>query len=150
MGKGLVPGPFWRGMIIPGPRSLLGMGVSKGVSTHGVNTFDLCGVDTYPPPKHQNKGDTYPSGMLSCYYHLQMKLWKGNVFTPVCQSFCSQGVCTVHARIYTPLSRPPRQTPPGQTPPCEDTLLSRHPTRRPLQRMVRILLECFLVAIKWT
>ena len=24
------------------------------------------------------------------YYRLQTKLWKGNVFTPVCQSFCSQ------------------------------------------------------------
>ena len=24
------------------------------------------------------------------YYLLQTKLWKGNVFTPVCQSFCSQ------------------------------------------------------------
>ena len=29
------------------------------------------------------------------YYLLQTKLWKGNVFTPVCQSFCSQwGVYT--------------------------------------------------------
>ena len=26
-------------------------------------------------------------------YRLQTKLRKGNVFTPVCQSFCSQGAC---------------------------------------------------------
>ena len=31
-----------------------------------------------------------PIGMLSCY-HLQTKLREGNVFTPVCQSFCSHG-----------------------------------------------------------
>ena len=35
-----------------------------------------------------------------------------------------------------PGQTPPRQTPPGQTPP--------HPERRPLQRTVRILLECIL------
>ena len=42
------------------------------------------------------------------YYRPQTKLREDNVFTPVCQSFCSQGGwCT-----------PPRQTPPtGQTPP---------------------------------
>ena len=57
-----------------------------------------------------------------------------------------------------PLDRPHRQTPPGQTPSWTDTPLGRHPlwvdtpwqipppTRRwPLQRMLRILLECILV-----
>ena len=39
-------------------------------------------------------------------------------------------------------------TPSGQTPPWADTSASRHhplPHRRPLQRTVRILLECILV-----
>ena len=54
-----------------------------------------------------------------------MKLGKGNVFTSVCQEFCSQGV-------YTPLGRQSSgQTTPGQTPhhppPQVDTPLGRHP-----------------------
>ena len=62
------------------------------------------------------------------FYGPQTKLRKGNVFTPVCQSFHSQGgvPAPVHAGIHTPpgrhpradtpLGRPLRQTPPGQTP----------------------------------
>ena len=42
-------------------------------------------------------------------YRPQTKLQKGNVSTPVCQSFCSQGVsASVHAGKHTPS----RQTPP--------------------------------------
>ena len=42
-------------------------------------------------------------------YRPLTKLRKGNVFTPVCQSFCSQGVsASVHAGIHNP---------PGQTHP---------------------------------
>ena len=66
--------------------------------------------------------------MGRCHYRPQTKLQKGNVFTPVCQSFCSVhgGVSTaVHAGIYPPgQAPPPRQTPhwagtptPGQMPP---------------------------------
>ena len=103
--------------------------------------------------------------ILSYYYHPQMKLRKGNVFTPVCQSFCSQGRCT------PPGTPPPWQTQPhwedtplgihpqanihpqADTHPRADTPLGRHTTpgqtpllpRRPLQRTVRILLECILV-----
>ena len=61
--------------------------------------------------------------MLSCY-RPQKKLRKGNVFTPVCQSFCSQWE-GVH-----PLGRHPN----GQTPPRADTSQTvpavdgRHPT----------------------
>ena len=40
-----------------------------------------------------------------------MKLWQGNVFTPVCQSFCSQGVC-VCLRSRGCLPHHSRQTPP--------------------------------------
>ena len=59
-----------------------------------------------------------------------MKLRQGNVFTPVCQSFCSQG--SMHPpgmnvpRGMHPLARTPRHTPPP----------------------VRILLKCILV-LKW-
>ena len=65
-------------------------------------------------------------------------LGQGNVFTPVCQSFCSQG--EEHSLGVHPLGRhPPRQTPPpGQKPqgrhhlplgrnPKADTPLARHP-----------------------
>ena len=59
-------------------------------------------------------------------------LWQGNVFTPVCQSFCSQG------EEHPPRSTPPRQTPPpGQKPqgrpPLPDTPLGRHHPRPPRQ-----------------
>ena len=55
------------------------------------------------------------------FYRPQTKLRKGNVFTPVCQSFCSRGVAaSVHAWILG--RHPPGQThTPGQTPPRADT-----------------------------
>ena len=52
------------------------------------------------------------------FYRPQTKLRKGNVFTPVCQSFCSRGVgvsASVHAGIHTTL---PDRCPSRQTPPC--------------------------------
>ena len=83
----------------------------------------------------------------SICYRPQAKLRKGNVFTPVCQSFCSwRGVCPSPCWDTSP--------PPGQTPiPWVDTPLGRHqpgqtcfhPSRRLLLRTVRILLECILV-----
>ena len=39
-----------------------------------------------------NLGGTHPTGMISCFYHSQMKLWEGSVFTPVCQLFCPRGL----------------------------------------------------------
>ena len=65
-------------------------------------------------------------------YCPQIKLRKGNVFTPVCQSFCSRGGCLPQCML-------------GYTPPA-DTPLGRHPppSRRLLLRTVRILLECIL------
>ena len=53
--------------------------------------------------EHINKEKFY-------YYHLQMKLLEGNIFTPVCQSFCSQG-------MYTILDTHPWTNLPGHTPP---------------------------------
>ena len=53
------------------------------------------------------------------FYRPQTKLRKGNVFTPVCQSFCSQGGCLPQCILgYT---HPPlwADTPPGQTPPTK-------------------------------
>ena len=61
---------------------------------------------------------------LSYLYHYrpQTKLRKGNVFTPVCQSFCTQGGVCPSACWNTP---PWADTPPGQTPP-----LGRHPSHK--------------------
>ena len=63
------------------------------------------------------------------------KLRQGNIFTPVCQSFCSQGVSA--SGLGGVCQTPPRQTPPhpgqippGQTPPWADTPLGRHPPAR--------------------
>ena len=72
-----------------------------------------------------------------CYYS-QMKLRKGNVFTPVCQSSCSQlrGV-SQHALGSHPLADTPRAPPPLGRPPCGQTQtppLGRHtpPGQTPL------------------
>ena len=65
-----------------------------------------------------------------------MKLREGNVFTPVCQSFCSQGEYPsmgvsasrsrgIHPRADTP--PPTRQTSPKAHTTQADTLLGRHP-----------------------
>ena len=43
---------------------------------------------------------------LIYHYRPQMKLWEGNMFTPVCQLFCSQGDGVSMT-----------ETPPGQRPP---------------------------------
>ena len=75
------------------------------------------------------------------FYRPQTKLWKGNVFTSVCQEFCPRGVYpSMHwadppTGQAAPGKHPPRQTPPGRHP----------PSRWLLQRTVRILLECILV-----
>ena len=102
-----------------------------------------------------------------------MKLRQGNVFTPVCQSFHSQGTgCLADTSlvdpgqtppVYTPQVDPPRQTPHvawtdtptgwADTPtrwadtPWADTPQTDTPTLADgyLQRMVRIQLECILV-----
>ena len=103
-------------------------------------------------------------------YRPQTKLRKSNAFTPVCDSvsehalgrwvcipactgqegicLCSQegwGVSARHTPRQIPLSRTPRQKPPRQTPPGSHFTPARHPPRQPLQRTVRILLECILV-----
>ena len=76
----------------------------------------------------QQVGSTHPTGMHS-FYHPQMKLQKGNVFTSVCQEFYPQGggcfpACTgadtpwqVHPSRYTPLAGTPPAVPPGRYPP---------------------------------
>ena len=75
---------------------------------------------------------------LSHIYRPQGSCGQGNIFTPVCHSFCSQGgSASVHAGIPSPQSRPPRADPPEQTPPprpntppAPDTPRSRHPQSR--------------------
>ena len=54
------------------------------------------------------------------------KLGQGNIFTSVCQEFCSQGEggCLPQCMLgYTPRA----DTPPDQTPPGADTPRTRHP-----------------------
>ena len=70
-----------------------------------------------------------------CYYRPQKKFRKGNVFTPVCQSFCSRGVCIPACTGQAPLA----DTPQGRHP---------HPLHQQLlQHIVCILLECILVTV---
>ena len=55
------------------------------------------------------------------YYRPQRSCGQGNIFTPVCHSFCSQGgrgSASVHAGIPNP---PPPDHPPGTTPPQDHT-----------------------------
>ena len=68
------------------------------------------------------------------------KVCTGYVFTPVCQSFCSQGgmSASVHAGIHTP---PGRHPPLGQTPSPVQCMLGDTGNKR----AVRILLKCILV-----
>ena len=75
----------------------------------------------------------------SFHYRPRTKLRKGNVFTPVCQSFCSQEWCLPQCML--------ENTPLGRHHPGQKNHLGRHPapSRRPLQWAIRILLECFLV-----
>ena len=75
-------------------------------------------------------------------YRPQTKFGRGNIFTGVC---LSTGGC-VASTPPPPQSRhpPPKQTPPGQTPHTHTQ------KRRPLKRVVCILLECFLVPWKYT
>ena len=66
-------------------------------------------------------------GRLWAFITVRNVVEASNVFTCVCHSVHRAG-CR---------APPPRQTPPGQTPPA--------PPGRPLQRTVRILLECIIV-----
>ena len=53
----------------------------------------------------------------SLFTTCKRNLGQGNVFTPVCQSFCSRGVSPWTDTIPSQTPTPPRQTPPRQTPP---------------------------------
>ena len=82
-----------------------------------------------------------------------MQLWQGDVFTPVCQSFCFQRVSATHTPgrhaptpgqthplgrhpwADTPLGRhPPGQTPLGRWPPWADTPQQQTPPGRHIPR----------------
>ena len=67
------------------------------------------------------------------YYRPQRSCGQGNIFTPVCHSFCSRGgglpQCMLGYHHHPPPGSrpPPEQTPPKQTPPLgPDTPRSRH------------------------
>ena len=76
----------------------------------------------------------------SCFYRQQTKLWKGNVFTPVCQSFCSQGGgCLPQCLLgYTPFPLGRHPPPPLQTATAAD---GAHPTG---MHTCSKLCDCFL------
>ena len=90
-----------------------------------------------------------PDQNLTIFTTHKQSLGQGNVFTPICLSFCSQEEdvsAPLHAGIHTPWADPPRQTPPRQTIPRQT-----HPSPKILQDtinkwVVRILLKCILVA----
>ena len=67
---------------------------------------------------------------LPIYYRPQTKLGKGNVFTPVCQSFCSQGGVSQHAL--------------GQTPPLGRHPLGKHPPGKTSPRQTHTPAQCML------
>ena len=69
-------------------------------------------------------------------YRPQTKLRKGTVFTPVCQSLCSQGGVYLSACWDTPPGQTHPTLPWADTPPADGHCSGR---------TVRILLECFLV-----
>ena len=64
--------------------------------------------------------------MKKCFYRLQTKSREGDVFPPVCQSFCSQGKGGLPDR--DPLDRDPRTETPWTDTPQTETHRQRHPT----------------------
>ena len=89
--------------------------LQQQATTHQSTTHTACS------PNHCNNIQQHISQQQHTHTHFfyrsQTKLRKGNVFTPVCQSFCSQGgVCPSAILGYTPPSRHP----PGQTSPPTD------------------------------
>ena len=71
-------------------------------------------------------------GWVGNFHCPQTKLPEGNVFTPVCQSFCSRGRGVSQHAMGACV--PPGQTSPRQTPPWADTLIGRHPRRQTSSR----------------
>ena len=116
--------------------------------------------------KSNQNCDALIKGLL--HYRPQTKLREGNVFTPVCQSLCSQGVCVVgdmHGRgVYVALGyvwwggicgggicgrgHAWQGSVHGRG--CVlGGCACRRQERRPLKRTVRILLECIFVLLKF-
>ena len=140
--------------------------ISENELSHKLRAWDIavifgCERETIA----QKKGQKPRMFFSNNFYCTQTKLQKGNDFTPVCDSVHGGGD-SVHPRTNDPLGRhpfPPRETdtpwqtspslhPLGRYPLCipacigEDTPPPCITTpRRPLQRMVLILLECILV-----
>ena len=86
------------------------------------------------PPPQGNPGsatacnETEPEIITDFSSIILLQSIQGNVFTPVCQSFCSKGW---GGGVW---QTPPGRHPPGRHPQA-DTLLGRHPPgRRPLGR----------------
>ena len=136
---------------------------SRQIVANTIFKFDVVNVNIrggYDP----NTGTNYLIFLL--FDRPKRSFGQGNIFTPVCHSFCSRGGLTRHAPNPPDQTPSPDQTPPDQTPPW-----TRHPQTRPPpdqtphgpdtpsppppatsrlwntvnDRPVRILLECTLV-----
>ena len=108
----------------------------------------------YPGETGENAEEVCSSpSFLFDYYRPQRSCGQGNIFTPVCHSFCSQGGEGVCLNTCWDTTRPD-QTPPGADTPLEQTPPGAdHPPpgsrlqHTVYERPVRILLECILVLI---
>ena len=101
--------------------------------------------------------DGTPVCITSLHYYGPQQSCGKVIFSQACinKSVHREGPASVHAGVHTRLGRPLVQTSPGQKPPRQTspTPLDRHPlppppSRRLLQRTVRIPLECILVLKK--
>ena len=124
------------------------MGGGKGVCIGGGGSASRRGLNPEgwgwaDPPSDttgygQHAGGTHPTGMHSCFYHLQ-RSWGKVMFLHVSVIlFTGGGVsASVHVGIHTP---PRNRPPPGADPP-EQCMLGDTGNKR----AVRILLQCILV-----
>ena len=95
----------------------------------GLKSGDLKALDTIPLTAMSAFYFSEPCWLQSSFYRPQ-----GNVFTPVCQSFCSQvgGVCPIACwDTHTPLGRYPLTDYPLQADPAQtEPPPGRHPPRQ--------------------
>ena len=82
------------------------------------------------------------------FYSPQTKLRKGNVLHLSVSHSAHSGGGAGGVCLSACKDSPPKQTPPGRHPPADTPLADPPPSGWPLQRTVRILLECILVSLQ--